>query len=185
MKLKSEGVTGAALRGGVFAALLALGAAGCGKKAGDESQPVEQGQAVTKPQAADDHHDDDHHHDEGKGHEDAKGGHEHGDVKHDLGRQSAGAWGVSVTQMDAVAAGGETVFYLVLDGPDDPPHIRIWVGDKEASNSVKEAGEPAGDPRRYHAHVQIPEGYGETDKFWVELEAADGAIQAASFDIAK
>lgn len=126
-------------------------------------------------------HGEDHSHAEGEGHEDEDGGHEHGEEKHELGEQTAGAWTVNATQMDAVKAGGETVFYVNINGGAYTAG-RIWVGDEAATHSVKALLEHI-EADRYHAHVDVPDPLGDTDKFHVEIDNADGAPTKLAFEI--
>lgn len=155
---------------GVAAICCAALACGGGEKAeapaGEAKEaagkPSESGEA--KPEAADE-------------------GHEHGTVRHELGRTSAETWVITAQQADDVAAGGETVFYVVIEGPAAPTAVRLWVGDESATASVKALGEKI-EAGRFHAHVEIPNPLAETDQFWVEVEGEGGAKGKAPFKLA-
>lgn len=123
-----------------------------------------------------------HSHAEGEGHEDEDGGHVHGEVRNELGEQSADGWTVTAAQMDEVKAGGETVFYLGIKGAAAFTVGRMWVGDEAATNSVKamiEVEEEVGP----HAHVEVPDPFNDTDKFYVELDNASGTPTKLAFEI--
>ena len=128
------------------------------------------------------HHDEDGHedahHDE-DGHEDEHG-HEGGDTRYS---GKIGEYEISIMQHGEIAPHGEAHFDIVLSShPKAPKAIRVWIGDRSASGSVKSRAGKGHSPGEYHALVEVPDELSEGSKLWVEIQGS-GSKKRGAFEL--
>ena len=123
-----------------------------------------------------DHSKHDHSKDEKKG--------EHADAV-TLGETTAGGLKITAKQDEAIKAGGEGAFDLIVTGypaGQKPKAVRFWVGTESGEGSVKaKADEEA--PDNWHTHVEVPNPIPAGSKFWAEIEPASGEKVKVSFAV--
>lgn len=120
-------------------------------------------------------------HSENDGHNHVSEGEDEHESEHKLGEIK-----IAQTVLE-VAVGGEpepnATLHLDLkhkSGPM-PATIRVWVGDKSASGSIK--GKASGSHGEYHADAMCPAELEEAAALWIELESADGTRTAGSLSL--
>jgi hypothetical protein len=120
----------------------------------------------------DSHHDEDDHGDEH--------GHEGGDKKYS---GKIGDYMISIMQHGDIVPQGEAHFDIVLSGHKKAPRaIRVWIGDRSASRSVKSRAGRGHSPGEYHAMVEVPDEMETGSKLWVEIQGS-GSKKKRAFEL--
>ena len=121
---------------------------------------------------SDAHHEEDDHGDEH--------GHEGGDTRY---KGKIGDYEISIVQHGEIVPQGEAHFDIALTGhPKAPRAIRLWIGDRSASRSVKSRAGKGHSPGEYHALVEVPDELPEGSQLWVEIQGS-GSRKRGAFDL--
>lgn len=170
------------------AGALSIPLAGCGG-GGSESGASKDPHARRDGDKHHDHADDHGDHDHGK--KEGHSGHamgEHGPMV-DLGSVVIGAYTVKVSRDEGeLSPGGEAAVDLWIDGDlAGISAVRIWVGDRDATASIKARAEPEGnsDPGHRHTHAEIPDPLAPDSALWIEIEAKGGEKKSGSVPLMK
>lgn len=151
---------------------------GCGQQEQEASSTT----SAIEPAAAPDTHT----HADGTthaGHDEAESshshGHSHGGEVVSLGEKQVLGFTVKADQEGAVAAGQEAVF--LIETAPAAEAVRLWVGDEQATNSVRSKAE--GGPTSFHSHTMVPSPLAEGAQLWVEVQNSAGERGAVAFDL--
>lgn len=106
-------------------------------------------------------------------------GHSHGGEIASLGQKQVLGFTVKAEQEGSVAAGQEAVF--LIETTPAAEAVRLWVGDEQATGSVRSKAE--GGPTSFHAHTMVPAPLSDEAQLWVEVQNADGERYAVAFDL--
>lgn len=106
-------------------------------------------------------------------------GHSHGGDIVALGTKEILEFTVTAEQEGTLVAGQDAVF-LIETAPASEA-VRLWVGDEQATNSVRSKAE--GGPTSFHAYAAVPDSLNEAAQLWVEVQNSDGGRGSVSFDL--
>ncbi|MAY73623.1 MAG: hypothetical protein CMJ31_02670 [Phycisphaerae bacterium] len=125
----------------------------------------------------------DHDHDDG-GQEHVSGGgvdtHGHEETR-EVGTVEIGGSTLRVAVGGALIAGGEAQVDVTVGGGETPTALRLWIGDRAATGTIKTKADGGGGG--FHAHVEVPSNVDGMAVLWVEVEQADGERLAESLPI--
>ncbi len=78
-----------------------------------------------------------------------------------------------------IVAGQEAVIFIDTSAAVEA--VRLWIGDEEATNSIRVRAD--GGPTSFHAHTMVPDPLMDGFQLWVEVQKADGERASVAFDL--
>ncbi|MEQ8819903.1 MAG: hypothetical protein RLY93_06630 [Sumerlaeia bacterium] len=105
--------------------------------------------------------------------------HSHGGEIVSLGEKQVLGFTVKAEQEGAVTAGQEAVF--LIETTPAAEAVRLWVGDEQATGSVRSKAE--GGPTSFHSHAMVPSPLTAEAQLWVEVQNAAGERGSVAFDL--
>ena len=106
-------------------------------------------------------------------------GHSHGGEVVSLGQKQVLGFTVKAEQEGSVNAGQEAVF--LIETAPAAEAVRLWVGDEQATGSVRSKAE--GGPTSFHSHTMVPSPLAAEAQLWVEVQNAAGERGSVAFDL--
>jgi hypothetical protein len=97
----------------------------------------------------------------------------------ELGEKQVLGFTVKAKREGEVVAGKEAIF--LIESTPTTAAVRVWVGDEQATNSVRSRAE--GGPTSFHAHAMVPSALAEEAQLWVEVQNSNGERGAVAFDL--